>query len=228
MSSDHDVVVTGIGATTPIGGTAPETWQAMLDGKVGVKNINEPWVEKFELPVNLHAPLAVDPLEVLPRVEARRLDRSQQVALIAAREAWADAGSPDDIDPLRRGTVIGTGIGGAVTLHLQGCRSCARAHRAIRLRRRVAALVPIGLLVRTHGLRDRLRDLIAFNPAWEAQVGAAKMCTAACLTLGAGATVAAPTVTVVAPIVAQTTAVPMRTGLAVALKVLPAESFASR
>jgi 3-oxoacyl-[acyl-carrier-protein] synthase II len=115
MSAD-DVVVTGIGATTPIGGTAPETWQAMLDGKVGIKNINEPWVEKFGLPVNLHAPLAVDPLEVLPRVEARRLDRSQQAGLIAAREAWADAGSPDDIDPIRRGTVIGTGIGGAVTL----------------------------------------------------------------------------------------------------------------
>ncbi len=115
MSAD-DVVVTGIGATTPIGGTAPETWQAMLAGKVGVKNINEPWVEKFGLPVNLHAPMAVDPLDVLPRVEARRLDRSQQAALIAAREAWADAGSPDDIDPIRRGTVIGTGIGGAVTL----------------------------------------------------------------------------------------------------------------
>ncbi|MEP6980456.1 MAG: beta-ketoacyl-[acyl-carrier-protein] synthase family protein, partial [Nakamurella sp.] len=115
MSAD-DVVVTGIGATTPIGGTAPETWQAMLDGTIGVKNIDKPWVDKFQLTVNLHAPLAVDPLEVLPRVEARRLDRSQQAALIAAREAWADAGSPDEIDPLRRGTVIGTGIGGAVTL----------------------------------------------------------------------------------------------------------------
>ncbi len=115
MSAD-DVVVTGIGATTPIGGTAPETWQAMLAGTVGVKNINEPWVEKFGLPVNLHAPMVVDPLDVLPRVEARRLDRSQQAAVIAAREAWADAGSPDDIDPIRRGTVIGTGIGGAVTL----------------------------------------------------------------------------------------------------------------
>ncbi|WP_111765432.1 beta-ketoacyl-[acyl-carrier-protein] synthase family protein [Nakamurella deserti] len=115
MSAD-DVVVTGIGATTPLGGTAPETWEALLAGTVGVRNINQPWVEKYQLTVNLHAPLAVDPLEVLPRVEARRLDRSQQAAIIAAREAWADAGSPDEIDPLRRGTVIGTGIGGAVTL----------------------------------------------------------------------------------------------------------------
>lgn len=116
MSSDDDVVVTGVGATTPLGGTAPETWQAMLDGKIGVKTLDAPWVDKYNLPVRLHAPLAVDPLEVLPRVEARRLDRSQQVAMIAAREAWADAGSPDEIDPVRRGVVIGTGIGGAVTL----------------------------------------------------------------------------------------------------------------
>ncbi|RIJ67815.1 beta-ketoacyl-[acyl-carrier-protein] synthase family protein [Nakamurella silvestris] len=115
MYTDHDVLVTGIGATTPIGGTAPETWQAMLDGTIGVKANTNAYVEKYNLPVRIHAPLAVDPLEVLTRVEARRLDRSQQVALIAAREAWADAGSPE-VDPLRLGVVVGTGIGGAVTL----------------------------------------------------------------------------------------------------------------
>jgi 3-oxoacyl-[acyl-carrier-protein] synthase II len=108
-------VVTGIGATTPLGGTAADTWQGMLDGTIGVTALTEPWVEKFELPVRIHAPLAVDPAEVLPRVEARRLDRCQQVALVAAREAWADAGEPD-IDPERLGAVVGTGIGGALTL----------------------------------------------------------------------------------------------------------------
>ncbi len=115
MSADHDVVVTGLGITSPIGGTAPETWQAMLDGRIGVTANTAPWVEKYGLPVGIHAPLAVDPSEVLPRVEARRLDRCQQVAVIAAREAWADAGAPD-VDPDRLGVVIGTGIGGAVTL----------------------------------------------------------------------------------------------------------------
>ena len=115
MSTDHDVVVTGIGATTPIGGTAPETWQAMLDGTIGVKPLTEPWADKYELPVRIYAPLAVDPTDVLPRVEARRLDRCQQVALIAAREAWADAGAPE-LDPERLGVVVGTGIGGALTL----------------------------------------------------------------------------------------------------------------
>ncbi|HEY5114065.1 MAG TPA: beta-ketoacyl-[acyl-carrier-protein] synthase family protein [Nakamurella sp.] len=115
MSTRPDVVVTGIGATTPIGGTAPETWQAMLDGRIGVVANNEPWVEANDLPVRIYAPLAVDPLTVLPRVEARRLDRCQQVALVAAREAWADAGEPE-LDPERLGVIVGTGIGGALTL----------------------------------------------------------------------------------------------------------------
>ncbi len=115
MSNDHDVVVTGIGATTPIGGTAPQTWQAMLDGRIGVTANTAPWVEKYGLPVGIHAPLAVEPTEILTRVEARRLDRCQQVAVVAAREAWADAGAPD-VDPERLGVVVGTGIGGALTL----------------------------------------------------------------------------------------------------------------
>ena len=112
---NRDIVVTGIGATTPIGGTAPETWQGMLDGRIGVTALTEPWAEKYDLPVRIYAPLAVSPEEVLPRVEARRLDRCQQVAVIAAREAWTDAGEPD-VDLERLGVVVGTGIGGALTL----------------------------------------------------------------------------------------------------------------
>ena len=115
MSTESRVVVTGIGATTPLGGTAPETWQGMLEGRNGVKALTEPWVAKYDMPVRINAPLAVEPTDVLPRVEARRLDRCQQVALVAAREAWADAGEPD-VDPERLGAVVGTGIGGALTL----------------------------------------------------------------------------------------------------------------
>ena len=111
----------------------------------------------------------------------------------------------------------GVRLRGDVTLHVQSCRACARAHRAIRRRRRVAALLPIGFLIRTAGLRDRLRDLIAFNPAWEAQVGAAKMCTAACLSIGA-AGAAAPAVTVVTPMIAKATATPSATALVVGHK----------
>lgn len=115
MTTEPRVVVTGIGATTPLGGTAPETWQGMLDGRIGVTSLTAPWVDEFDLPVRIHAPLAVEPTEILPRVEARRLDRCQQVAMVAAREAWADAGEPE-IEPERLGAVVGTGIGGALTL----------------------------------------------------------------------------------------------------------------
>ena len=115
MATDQDVVITGIGATTPVGGTAPETWQGLLDGRIGVESLTEPWAEQYELPVRIYAPLAVNPEDVLPRVEARRLDRCQQVALVAAREAWADAGEPE-VDLERLGVVVGTGIGGALTL----------------------------------------------------------------------------------------------------------------
>ena len=107
------VVVTGIGATTPLGGDAASTWAGLLEGRSGVKTLTQDWA--LELPARLAAPSAVDPLDVLERVEARTLDRSQQFALIAGREAWADAGKPD-IDPTRLGVVFATGIGGLTTL----------------------------------------------------------------------------------------------------------------
>ncbi len=113
-----EVVVTGLGATTPIGGDVTSTWEALLAGRSGVRRIDDDeheWVDRHQLPVKIAAPLAVAPTEVLARVQARRLDRCEQVALVAAREAWAHAGSPD-VEPERLAVVVGTGIGGAVTL----------------------------------------------------------------------------------------------------------------
>jgi 3-oxoacyl-[acyl-carrier-protein] synthase II len=117
----NDVVITGIGATTPLGGDAMSTWDAMLAGRSGVSTLQAEWIDKYDLPVRIAATLAVEPTEILPRVEARRLDRCEQVAIIAARQAWKDAGfgEPGDtgqVDPDRLGVVIGTGIGGAITL----------------------------------------------------------------------------------------------------------------
>jgi len=112
------VVVTGIGATTPLGGTAASTWDAMLAGRSGVRRIEADWAD--DLPVKIAAPVAVEPTEVLERVEARRLDRSAQLAVIAAMEAWADAGyGLQDDNPVERerlGVAIATGIGGLNTL----------------------------------------------------------------------------------------------------------------
>jgi 3-oxoacyl-[acyl-carrier-protein] synthase II len=103
------VVVTGLGATTPLGGDAASTWAAMLAGRSGVRRLTEPWAE--QLPVRIAAPAAADPAEIVGRVQARRMDRCEQFALVAAREAWADAGTPE-VDPERLGVAVTSGIGG--------------------------------------------------------------------------------------------------------------------
>ena len=113
-----EVVVTGLGATTPLGGDVASTWDAMLAGKSGVTPLTQEWAE--QLPVRIAAQLAVDPSEVLDRVKLRRLDRSEAAALIAANEAWADAGLADaGLDKERLAVSVGTGIGGAQTLLAQ-------------------------------------------------------------------------------------------------------------
>jgi 3-oxoacyl-[acyl-carrier-protein] synthase II len=113
--SNRTVVVTGLGATSPVGGDVGTTWASLLAGRSGIRVLTEPWAE--ELPVRIAARVAVDPSEVLPRVEARRLDRTSQMALISAREAWRDAGlSATAPDPERLAVAIGSGIGGVLTL----------------------------------------------------------------------------------------------------------------
>jgi 3-oxoacyl-[acyl-carrier-protein] synthase II len=110
-----DVVVTGLGATTPLGGDVASTWEALLAGRSGVSRITDDWITDF--PAQLVARLTNDPMDQLDRVRARRLDRSQQVAVIAAEEAWRDAaGANSGVDPERIAVVFGTGIGGALTL----------------------------------------------------------------------------------------------------------------
>jgi 3-oxoacyl-(acyl-carrier-protein) synthase len=96
--SNIDVVITGLGATTPLGGDVTSTWDGLLAGRSGIRTIEADWVEELQLPVKIGGMLAVDPAEVLPRVQARRLDRCEQVALIAARQAWADAGFTEPTD----------------------------------------------------------------------------------------------------------------------------------
>jgi 3-oxoacyl-[acyl-carrier-protein] synthase II len=103
------VVVTGLGATTPLGGDAASTWTAMLAGRSGVRRLTEPWAER--LPVRIAASAAADPAEIVGRVQARRMDRCEQFALVASREAWADAGAPE-MDPERLGVAVTSGIGG--------------------------------------------------------------------------------------------------------------------
>ena len=111
--SQRRVVVTGLGATTPLGADVATTWAALIAGKSGVRLLTEDWREL--LPVHFAARVATEPADQMERVEMRRLDRSEQFALIASREAWKDAGSPD-LDKERLGVVIASGIGGVITL----------------------------------------------------------------------------------------------------------------
>jgi 3-oxoacyl-[acyl-carrier-protein] synthase II len=108
------VVVTGLGATTPVGGDVPSTWEALLAGRSGAKRLTDDWVS--ELPVQIAAPAAVEPTEHIERVKARRLDRTAQFALVATREAWQHSGLADaDVDRERLGVIIASGIGGLNT-----------------------------------------------------------------------------------------------------------------
>ena len=107
------VVVTGLGATTPLGGDVATTWANAIAGKSGARLLKHEWAST--LPVHFAAEVVVEPSEVMKPVEIRRLDRSEQFALIAAREAFADAGSPE-LDLERLGVVIASGIGGVTSL----------------------------------------------------------------------------------------------------------------
>ncbi|MCC3275062.1 beta-ketoacyl-ACP synthase II [Arthrobacter sp. zg-Y20] len=109
------VVITGLGATTPIGGDVPTMWKNALQGVSGARTLKDEWVEKYSLPVTFAARVTNPASEVLSRVEAKRMDPSTQFAVVAAREAWADSGL-EDVDQDRLAVTFATGIGGVWTL----------------------------------------------------------------------------------------------------------------
>jgi len=114
------VLVTGLGTTSPVGGDVTSTWAALLSGQSGVDTLKHDWAS--DLGTQIAAEVAVDPSDVLERVKARRLDRSGQLALVAALEAWKDAGfrlgdgDGDATDPERVAVALASGIGGVQTL----------------------------------------------------------------------------------------------------------------
>jgi 3-oxoacyl-[acyl-carrier-protein] synthase II len=109
------IVVTGLGATTPLGGDVVTTWKNLLAGKSGISTIEKDWIAQYEVPVTFAGQAAVVASEILTPQEIKRLDPSSQFALISAREAWADAGSPQ-VTPERFAVEYSTGIGGVWTL----------------------------------------------------------------------------------------------------------------
>ncbi|MGW6144435.1 beta-ketoacyl-[acyl-carrier-protein] synthase family protein [Streptomyces sp. NPDC055140] len=109
------IVVTGLGSLTPLGADMPSTWDALLAGASGITKLDTPWAP--QVPVGIAGVVHHDVEAAIGHVRARRLDRSQQLAVLAAREAWADAGLGDaGVDPERVAVAVGSGIGGAQTL----------------------------------------------------------------------------------------------------------------
>ena len=108
------IVVTGLGALTPLGNDVASTWEGLRSGRSGIGTIEQEWAA--DLPVRFAGQVDVDVDSQLTRIELRHMDRSSQLAVIAARQAWEDAGltfsSENEIDPNRTASVVGTGIGG--------------------------------------------------------------------------------------------------------------------
>ncbi|MDQ0789162.1 beta-ketoacyl synthase [Streptomyces sp. B3I8] len=114
------VVVTGLGAITPLGVGVGELWRGLLDGRCGIRELAG---EEFAgLPVRIAGTVPVDPAALLPRIRARRMNRAAQFAVLAAREAWRDAGFDDagtvesGLDPERVGVSVGAILGDASVL----------------------------------------------------------------------------------------------------------------
>ncbi|MGB2923445.1 MAG: KasA/KasB family beta-ketoacyl-ACP synthase, partial [Mycobacterium sp.] len=110
-----DVVVTGIAMTTSVATDAEATWKALLDGQSGIRRLEDPFIEQFQLPVRIGGHLLEDFESELTKVENRRMSYVQKMAAVLGRRAWDDAGAPE-VDTDRLLVSIGTGLGGAEAL----------------------------------------------------------------------------------------------------------------
>ncbi len=129
--SNRRVVVTGIGALTPVGKTAPEFWNGLISGKSGVRPIEH--FDTTDFPTKFAAQIEdYDELDYFDRKEARRMDKVCQYALIAAEEALEDSGIDlDKIDKNQVAVIVGTGIGGMVTFYDQSISFHERGPRGV-------------------------------------------------------------------------------------------------
>lgn len=115
-SDDRQIAVTGLGATSPLGGDVQSTWEALLAGRSGARPLEAHWIERYPtLPVSFACSLAQPASEVLTPQEIRRLDPSGQYAMISTREAWAHAGAPE-VEKERLAVCMASGIGGLHTV----------------------------------------------------------------------------------------------------------------
>src|ERR1700761_690101 len=90
-----DVVVTAVASTTALAADAEQTWQRLLQGRSGIRELDKPFVAEFGLPVSIGGQLREDFDQQLNRVELRRFAFMQRMAAVLSRRLWAQAGSPE-------------------------------------------------------------------------------------------------------------------------------------
>jgi beta-ketoacyl ACP synthase len=105
-----DVVVTGVAMTTALATDADDTWKRLLDGQSGIRRLDDEFVERFALPVQIGGHLLEDFDQYLTRIELRRFLYLQKISTQVARRLWKNAGSPE-VDPNRLMVSIGTAMG---------------------------------------------------------------------------------------------------------------------
>ena len=110
-----NVVVTGVAMTTALATDAVTTWQKLLDGHSGIRKLEDPFVEEYDLPVRIGGHLLEDFEDELTRIELRRLSYLQRMSTVLSRRVWKDAGDPE-VDPKRLMVSIGTGMGSSEEL----------------------------------------------------------------------------------------------------------------
>ncbi|MCF8589382.1 beta-ketoacyl-ACP synthase [Gordonia sp. HY285] len=106
------VVVTSMVATTSLGADLDTTWENLVAGKSGIRELTDDYIDDYKLPVRIGGKLVEDPTLEVTRIEARRMAYVERVSHIMSKRLWAQAGEPE-VDPDRLGVVLGTGMGGA-------------------------------------------------------------------------------------------------------------------
>lgn len=109
------VVVTGFAMTTALATDAENTWKKLLDGQSGIRKLEDPFVEEYDLPVRIGGHLLEDFESELNKVELRRMSYLQRMATVVGRRAWQNAGSPE-VDTRRLAVSVGTGMGSSEEL----------------------------------------------------------------------------------------------------------------
>jgi beta-ketoacyl ACP synthase len=104
------VVVTGMAMTTALATDAENTWKKLLDGQSGIRTLEDPFIEEYDLPVRIGGHLLEDFESELNKVELRRMSYLQRMATVVGRRAWQNAGAPE-VDTRRLMVSIGTGMG---------------------------------------------------------------------------------------------------------------------